>query len=257
MAPLIQAAQADLAERLNISLEGIVIQSAEAVEWPDASLGCPQPGMMYAQVITPGYRIVLTAQGQDYVYHSDQKRVIACPQADQTSLDAPAGPQAEFPLADFDPALFLFVELVEIRVSEPEGGQTTSFEGDMTTYRFDAANGTLAGELNQAVDQALRMVVGKLTQVQIGQNRAVGGQLYAYPGESLPNLIIRFTGVDATGQVCFTYQDAPHCLAPGESITLQAEQKPADDEALPIFQKTSLTVTNHGFLNKTNLVPAP
>jgi hypothetical protein len=29
--------------------------SSEQVQWSDSSLGCPQPGMMYAQVITSGY----------------------------------------------------------------------------------------------------------------------------------------------------------------------------------------------------------
>ena len=44
--------------------------SAQAVEWPDGSLGCPQPGMAYLQVITPGYKLVLAAGGQEYSYHA-------------------------------------------------------------------------------------------------------------------------------------------------------------------------------------------
>lgn len=40
------------------------VEEAEAVDWPDGSLGCPEPGMMYTQMITPGYRVVLrTEQG--------------------------------------------------------------------------------------------------------------------------------------------------------------------------------------------------
>ena len=61
---------ADLAGQLGIAAEAITVRSVEAVEWPDASLGCPKPGMMYAQVITPGYRIVLEANGQSYEYHA-------------------------------------------------------------------------------------------------------------------------------------------------------------------------------------------
>lgn len=38
----------------------------EAVEFRDASLGCPQPGMAYAQVITPGYRVWLDANGRRF-----------------------------------------------------------------------------------------------------------------------------------------------------------------------------------------------
>ena len=50
------------------------------MEWSDASLGCPQPGMAYAQVITPGFRIALEAQGQLYQYHTDTKgQILLCP----------------------------------------------------------------------------------------------------------------------------------------------------------------------------------
>ena len=37
---------------------------AEAVEWPDGSLGCPELGVMYIQVITPGYQVVPGARRQ-------------------------------------------------------------------------------------------------------------------------------------------------------------------------------------------------
>jgi cytoskeletal protein RodZ len=63
-------ARQDLASRLNVSVEGIALVSIEAVEWRDSSLGCPQPGQMYLQVITPGYRFVLRADDATYEYHS-------------------------------------------------------------------------------------------------------------------------------------------------------------------------------------------
>ncbi len=44
--------------------------AVEAVEWSDISLGCPQPGMRYARVRTPGFRLVLQA-GKEYEYHTD------------------------------------------------------------------------------------------------------------------------------------------------------------------------------------------
>jgi hypothetical protein len=37
--------------------------------------------MMYAQVITPGYLIILAAEGQQYEYHTDQAaNVVLCQQ---------------------------------------------------------------------------------------------------------------------------------------------------------------------------------
>jgi hypothetical protein len=54
----------DLQERKGIATEEITIERAEAVVWSDGSLGCPQPGMMYLQVLTPGYLVVLRV-GED------------------------------------------------------------------------------------------------------------------------------------------------------------------------------------------------
>jgi hypothetical protein len=65
--------------QLGIPEENIRVMAVEAVDWPDASLGCPQPGTMYAQIITPGYRIVLAAEGATYTYHTDGgKLVVLC-----------------------------------------------------------------------------------------------------------------------------------------------------------------------------------
>jgi len=75
---------ADLASRLGIGEDQIEAQIRmnllETVEWRDSSLGCPEPGRMYLQVITPGYRIVLRAGGKLYEYHAaqGQNRAILC-----------------------------------------------------------------------------------------------------------------------------------------------------------------------------------
>ncbi len=75
------AAIADLSQQTGVSADQITLVSMEAQEWSDASLGCPQEGMMYAQVITPGYLIILAAQGQQYEYHTDQAaNVVLCQQ---------------------------------------------------------------------------------------------------------------------------------------------------------------------------------
>jgi hypothetical protein len=73
---MVAAARADLAARLGLSVEEINVQSVEPVEWPDTSLGCPQPGMMYAQVITPGHQILLQARGEMYDYRSAGGRLL-------------------------------------------------------------------------------------------------------------------------------------------------------------------------------------
>lgn len=65
-------AQTDLARRLGVTAQSIQVSAAEAKEWPNSALGCPEPGMMYMQVITPGYQVVLTVGGKNYPYHGDR-----------------------------------------------------------------------------------------------------------------------------------------------------------------------------------------
>jgi len=74
LAPLVAQAKEDLAARLSLSTSEIEVRSAEPVIWPDAGLGCPKPGMVYAQVRQDGARIQLLANGQVYNYHSGRGR---------------------------------------------------------------------------------------------------------------------------------------------------------------------------------------
>lgn len=69
----------DLASRNSIDRAAITVISDEAVEWKDGSLGCPQPGMVYPQVIISGYRIILGIGDGRYDYHlSDTGRFVLC-----------------------------------------------------------------------------------------------------------------------------------------------------------------------------------
>lgn len=72
--PFSTAWLAQVAEALGVAPETLQVLTAESVEWSDTSLGCPQPGMMYAQVITPGWRVILvTDQGQQYEVHTGRR----------------------------------------------------------------------------------------------------------------------------------------------------------------------------------------
>lgn len=61
----------DLARQLNLDLVQINVVSLESVDWPDACLGVTVEGKMCAQVVTPGYRIILEVQGKQYEYHTN------------------------------------------------------------------------------------------------------------------------------------------------------------------------------------------
>ena len=89
---LIEKARVDLATRMAIPVEEIVVAEATSVTWSDSSLGCSQEGMAYAQVLTPGYLIRLQAGDQEFEYHASRgTEVVLCedpkPPVEGTPLD--------------------------------------------------------------------------------------------------------------------------------------------------------------------------
>ncbi len=77
---MIKAALEDAANRSTTAPADIKVISEEAVTWPDGSLGCPQPGMMYTQALVAGYRIVLQAGAQTLNYHAMSRgKPVFCP----------------------------------------------------------------------------------------------------------------------------------------------------------------------------------
>lgn len=75
-----EAASNDLAKRASLAPQTIQMVSYNFEDFPDSSLGCPQPNTRYLQVITPGYRIQLEAGGQQYDYRTNVSgtRVVLC-----------------------------------------------------------------------------------------------------------------------------------------------------------------------------------
>ncbi|WP_161569275.1 hypothetical protein [Candidatus Oscillochloris fontis] len=72
-ADLLKRIIADAAQRSGVDASAVTVLRGAAVEWGDSSLGCPQPGMGYLQVITPGYQVILQAAQQTYDYHADTR----------------------------------------------------------------------------------------------------------------------------------------------------------------------------------------
>jgi hypothetical protein len=52
---------------------------AEPVDWPNPSLGCPRKGMVYPQVVTPGWRLTFRVAGREWRVHVGGGRAIVCP----------------------------------------------------------------------------------------------------------------------------------------------------------------------------------
>jgi hypothetical protein len=93
-ADMIEAALDDAANRSTTARADIKVISEEAVTWPDGSLGCPKPGMVYTQALVPGYRIVLRAGEQTLNYHAMSRgRPVFCP-VGRVAPPVPADPAA-------------------------------------------------------------------------------------------------------------------------------------------------------------------
>ena len=60
----------DAADRSGVPADELEVVVAEAVTFNDGSLGCPEPGMAYTQALVDGYRVVVTAAGEELDYRA-------------------------------------------------------------------------------------------------------------------------------------------------------------------------------------------
>jgi len=131
---LVDQARQALAQEIVDDAGAVKLQRVEPTEWRDSSLGCPQPGMNYLQVITPGYLIVLEAQGRSYEYHTDrQTRVIRC---DRSPAGASPGAADTSPLANTSWKLESF--------GDPSA-PTAALAESQITLMFDGAKQAISG----------------------------------------------------------------------------------------------------------------
>lgn len=72
---LVDLARVNLAQRLGVDAESVTVESITETEFPDTSLGVPEPDQMYAQVLTPGYVIELSVGEKTYEYHASDSRL--------------------------------------------------------------------------------------------------------------------------------------------------------------------------------------
>ena len=66
---LVEAAIADLAQRLGVEPEQIALVNFREMTWPDGSLGCPEPGVSYTEALVEGYQIALLHGDRLFDYH--------------------------------------------------------------------------------------------------------------------------------------------------------------------------------------------
>src|SRR6188508_1760077 len=93
-----RAVVADAARRFQVAETAVVLANAEQVTWGDGSLGCPQPGRSYTQMLVEGYRVTATTAAGRLLYHTDTRgNVATCasPPRSQRPDDAARGTGAE------------------------------------------------------------------------------------------------------------------------------------------------------------------
>lgn len=62
-----------LAVTLGQPADTLTLVRKEHIEWSDSALGCPQPGMMYMQVLTPGYKLTFSDGTRTYDIHTGRQ----------------------------------------------------------------------------------------------------------------------------------------------------------------------------------------
>lgn len=77
-APVVRAIEA-AANDASVSPDAVGLLAYTEERWNDTSLGCPQPDVMYAQVVTPGYNVLVIIDGNQREYHTDMgSAVVTC-----------------------------------------------------------------------------------------------------------------------------------------------------------------------------------
>jgi hypothetical protein len=66
----IEFSKKDLAQRLDVPPESVVLSGARQVTWRSGALGCPAPRMNYTQALVPGSVIYLQVDNITHAYHA-------------------------------------------------------------------------------------------------------------------------------------------------------------------------------------------
>jgi len=88
-AELVGLAQRRVADTTNLPIRRIEVVEVKSYKWTDVSLGCPSPNETYAQQEVDGYRIVLSANDQQFIFHTDFDRVVSCDPANEKLPTSP------------------------------------------------------------------------------------------------------------------------------------------------------------------------
>lgn len=87
-ADMVAIARRQVAQQLDLSSRRVMLVDVRPMTWPDTSLGCPQASDVdgdtpYVETAIEGYRIVMEAAGNAYIFHTDEGQLYACAAEDE------------------------------------------------------------------------------------------------------------------------------------------------------------------------------
>ena len=76
----VRLATRTLGEHLGIDEQLVTLDEVVAVDWPNSSLGCPEPGRTCAPIVMSGYRVTLAVQDDERTHqvHVAGTRALVC-----------------------------------------------------------------------------------------------------------------------------------------------------------------------------------
>jgi len=161
----------DLSNRVG---QSITVEDLDGWQWnqsnyPDTSLGCPQPGQVYSQEISPGYQFLLVYQGQTYDYRVSENGsvVILCT---ATELGTPVQPATTVTPGVVEPTSTPLAPLPATPGTEPTCADTLALP--LTPGQQVRVAGTSPSNVRSGADVAAEQV----GQLQPGETFTVVGE---------------------------------------------------------------------------------
>lgn len=114
----VSAAREALRARLSVPASRIALVDVAATRWNDSSLGCPEKGHVYAQVVTEGHTVHLRADDRTFDVRVAGGRAVVCVGA-SGAAEAPAERAARTARRDLATRLGIAEDEIQVELVRP------------------------------------------------------------------------------------------------------------------------------------------
>ncbi len=167
--------------QLQVPVDQIKVVSAARQEWPDACLGLPKVNEICAQVITPGWLVVLSDNGKEYNVRTDltAQNIRVVPDTMETPIvGMTATPLAGTPLA--------------VTPTSQSGAQTGNIQLYLVKLEDNGQSGMLigCGDSLVTVDSSVQPSGDLANQIRQAYEAILSANPADYPGQNLYNALL-------------------------------------------------------------------